>query len=63
MVTDAEKKDSNRYYYDPLDRIIKIERSSGTNFAASIYYNYTISRHINQVLITAVNGLQEKNYF
>ena len=63
MVTDAEKKDSDRYYYNSLDRIIKIERSSGTDFAASIYYNYTTSKHINQVLITDVNGLKRKIIF
>ncbi len=63
MVTDAEKKDSDRYYYDPWDRLIKTERSTGTEFAASIHYNYTTSKNLNQVLITTVNGLQEKTIF
>ena len=63
MVTDAEKKDSNHYYYDPWDRIIKIKRSAGTVFAASIHYNYTTSKNINQVLITTVNGLKRKIIF
>ncbi len=63
MVTDAEKKDSDRYYYDPWDRLIKTERSSGTGFAASIHYNYTTSKYLNQVLITSVNGFQKKIIF
>ncbi len=63
MLTDAEKKDSNRYYYDLWDRLIKIKRSAGTGFAANIYYNYTTSKNINQVLITAVNGLKRKIIF
>ncbi len=63
MVTDAEKKYSNRYYYDQWDRLIKIERAAGTDFAASIYYNYTISTSLNQVMITGVNGLQQKVIF
>ncbi|MCY4328577.1 MAG: hypothetical protein OXC48_00590, partial [Endozoicomonadaceae bacterium] len=62
-VEDAEKKDSNRYYYDQWDRLIKTERAANTPFAASIHYNYTISESLNQVLITAVNGLQKKVRF
>ena len=63
MVTDAEKKDSDRYYYDQWDRLIKTTRAVGTDFAASIHYSYTMSKNINQVLITAVNGLQKKIIF
>ncbi len=63
MVTDAEKKYSNCYYYDQWDRLIKTERAVGTYFAASIYYSYTISEKLNQVMITAVNGLQNKVVF
>ncbi len=63
MVTDVEKKYSNRYYYDQWDRMIKAERAAGTDFAASIYYSYTISENLNQVVVTAVNGLQKKIVF
>ena len=63
MVTDAEKKDSDRYYYDQWDRLIKTTRAFDTDFAASIYYSYIMSKNINQVLITAVNGLQKKVIF
>ncbi len=63
MVTDAEKKDQDRYYYDSWDRLIKTERAVGTGFAASTHYSYTLSENINQILITAVNGLQQKTIF
>ncbi len=63
MVSDAEKKDKNRYRYDPWDRLVRTERAVGTNFTASTYYSYTISKNHNQVLITAVNGLQKKIIF
>ncbi len=63
MITDAEKKDSDIYYYDPWDRLIKTERSAGTDFAASIHYDYTTFKNLNQILITAVNGFQEKTIF
>ncbi|MCY4330268.1 MAG: hypothetical protein OXC48_09375, partial [Endozoicomonadaceae bacterium] len=63
MIADTEKKYSDRYYYDQWDRLIKIERAAGTDFAASIYYNYTISKNLNQVIITGVNGLQKKVIF
>ena len=62
-VTDTEKKDNDRYYYDIWDRLVKIERAAGTTFAASIRYDYTVSERLNQVLITAVNGLQKKVLF
>ena len=61
--TDTVKNNSNYYYYDQWDRLIKTECSSGTDFAASIYYSYTTSYNINQVFITAVNGLQKKTIF
>ncbi len=63
MITDTEKKYSNRYHYDQWDRLIKTERVAGTDFAAIIYYNYTISKNLNQVMITGVNGLQQKVIF
>ncbi|MCY4330520.1 MAG: RHS repeat protein, partial [Endozoicomonadaceae bacterium] len=63
MVTDTEKKHKDRYCYDSWDRLIRTERAVGTNFAASTHYSYTISKNLNQVLITAVNGLQQKIIF
>ncbi len=60
---DTEKKDTDLYYNDRWDRLIRTERAIGTVFAASIHYNYTISENLNQVLITAVNGLQKKVRF
>ncbi len=62
-VEDAEKKDSDRYYYDQWDRLIKTERAANTPFSASIHYHYTITENLNQVLVTAVNGLQKKIIF
>ncbi len=62
-ITDAEKKDSDRYYYDFWDRLVRAERAAGTDFAANTHYSYTISKKLNQVLITAVNGLQQKIFF
>ncbi|MCY4328849.1 MAG: hypothetical protein OXC48_02005, partial [Endozoicomonadaceae bacterium] len=63
MVTDAEKKYSDCNYYDQWDRLIKTERAVGTDFAASVHYDYTLSKNLNQVIITAVNGLQQKVIF
>ncbi|MCY4330179.1 MAG: hypothetical protein OXC48_08905, partial [Endozoicomonadaceae bacterium] len=61
--TDTERKYSTYYYYDQWDRLIKTECIAGTYFTASAHYNYTLSEKINQLLITAVNGLQKKVIF
>ncbi len=63
MITDAEKKDRDRYDYDPWDRPVRTENAVGTDFSASTYYSYIVSKNLNQVLITTVNGLQQKVIF
>ncbi|MCY4330273.1 MAG: hypothetical protein OXC48_09400, partial [Endozoicomonadaceae bacterium] len=62
-VSDAKKTNVIHYYYDEWDRLVKTESASGTVFAASIYYSYTISPTLNQLLMTAPNGLQQKVIF
>ncbi len=61
--TDAEGKNTNHYTYDLLGRVIRIDLATGTQFAASKYYYYTTSPTLNQVLITAGNGLERKVIF
>ena len=62
-VNDICRTNIIHYYYDEWDRLIKTESAPGTVFAASIYYCYTISPTLNQVLMTAPNGLQQKIIF
>ncbi|MCY4330295.1 MAG: hypothetical protein OXC48_09510, partial [Endozoicomonadaceae bacterium] len=62
-ISNAKRTNTIHYYYDEWDRPIKTESATGTIFAASIYYCYTISTTLNQVLITAPNGLQQKIIF
>ena len=49
-----------RYHYDLWDRPIQTDTAVGTPFATSSYYQYTVSPVLNQVLVTAANGLQGK---
>ena len=63
MITDTEKKDRDRYDYDPWDRPVRTEHAVGTDFSTSTYYSYIVSKNLNQVLITTVNGLQQKVIF
>ena len=61
--TDAEGKNTNHYFYDYLARITRINVAAGTVFATSKHYDYTTSPTLNQVLITAGNGLKRKIIF
>ena len=61
--TDAEGKNTNHYVYDFLGRVIQIDLATGTQFATSKHYTYTTSPTLNQVLITAGNGLKRKIIF
>ncbi len=60
---DASGKNIIRYHYDLWDRLIQTDTAVGTPFAASSYYQYTVSPVLNQVLVTAVNGMQSKVMF
>ncbi|MCY4330019.1 MAG: hypothetical protein OXC48_08085, partial [Endozoicomonadaceae bacterium] len=61
--TDAESKNTNHYFYDFLGRITRVDVAVGTPFATSKRYDYTVSPMLNQVLITAGNGLKNKIIF
>ena len=61
--SDAKRKNIIHYYYDEWDRPIKTISAAGTIFAASVYYSYIVSPTLNQVLLTAPNGLQQKIIF
>ena len=52
-----------RYHYDIWDRPIQTDMALGTAFAARSHYEYTISPALNQVLVTAANGMQSKIIF
>ncbi len=60
---DASGQSTIRYHYDLWDRVVQIEMNSGTTFALSRNYQYTISPHRNQLIITATNGLRSKIIF
>ena len=61
--TDPVGKNTTHYHYDAWDRPIKTDFATGTPFAVSVYYQYTTSPALNQVLITAPDGLQHKVIF
>ncbi|MCY4328524.1 MAG: hypothetical protein OXC48_00325 [Endozoicomonadaceae bacterium] len=61
--TDPSGTDTIRYHYDRFDRLIQTDSATGTDFAASIRYQYTVSPTLNQVMITAPSGLQQKIIF
>ncbi|MCY4330356.1 MAG: hypothetical protein OXC48_09815, partial [Endozoicomonadaceae bacterium] len=52
-----------RYHYDTYGRLIQQDIAVHTPFAAYVHYKYTVSPVMNQVLITAANGLQYKVIF
>ena len=60
---DASGQNVTRYHYDLWDRPIQIDTTVGTPFAASNHYQYTVSPALNQVLVTAANGMQSKVIF
>ena len=60
---DAESKNTTHYFYDFAGRIIRIDLAVGTPFATSKRYDYTSSKYLNQVVITAGNGLKRKILF
>ncbi len=61
--TDPAGKNTTHYHYDAWDRPIKTDFATGTPFAVSVYYQYTTSPALNQLLITAPDGLQHKVIF
>ncbi len=61
--TDPAEKNTTCYHYDAWDRPVSSDFAIGTPFAVSVHYQYTTSPALNQVLITAPNGLQHKVIF
>ncbi len=51
------------YHYDRWDRLIQTDFIRGTPFTVSTYYEYIVSPLLNQIIITAVNKLQNKIIF
>ncbi len=60
---DASGQNVTRHHYDLWDRLIQTDTTVGTPFASSNHYQYTISPLLNQVLVTAANGMQSKVIF
>ena len=60
---DPAGKNITLYHYDSWGRLIQTDFAAGTSFATSKYYQYTVSDKLNQVIITAPNGLQKKILF
>ncbi len=60
---DASGQNITRYHYDLWDRPIQTDTAVGTPFAASNHYQYTISPVLNQVMVIAANGMQNKVIF
>ncbi|MCY4329057.1 MAG: RHS repeat-associated core domain-containing protein [Endozoicomonadaceae bacterium] len=61
--TERGGKNKRQYHYDEFGRIIQVDRDTGTVFAAKSYYQYLLYPGNNQVILTAVNGLQQKIVF
>ncbi len=61
--TDPAGKNTTRYHYDAWDRPVSTDFAVGTPFAVRVHYQYTTSPTLNQVLITAPDGLQHKVIF
>ncbi|MCY4176873.1 MAG: hypothetical protein OXD32_00035, partial [Endozoicomonadaceae bacterium] len=61
--SDTEGKNSSHYFYDLIGRVTRIDLATGTAFATSKHYDYTISPTLNQLVITAGNGLKRKIIF
>ena len=51
------------YHYDSFGHLIQTDLNSGTIFAAKLYYQYILAPGHNQVIMTAVNKLQQKILF
>ncbi|MCY4178371.1 MAG: hypothetical protein OXD32_07775, partial [Endozoicomonadaceae bacterium] len=56
-------KNITLYHYDLWGRLTQTDFAVGTSFATSRHYQYTVSDRLNQVIITAPNGLQNKIVF
>ncbi len=61
--SDSKGRNITRYHYDRWGRLIQTDLAIDTKFAVSTYYHYTVSPQYNQLLITPVNGLQQKTTF
>lgn len=60
---DPSGNNITHYHYDLWDRPVQTDFAVGTPFAASNHYQYITSPLLNQVIITATNGLQQKVIF
>ncbi len=61
--SNAEGKNSSHYFYDLIGHVTRIDLATGTAFATSKHYDYTISPTLNQLVITVGNGLKRKIIF
>ncbi|MCY4330625.1 MAG: hypothetical protein OXC48_11215, partial [Endozoicomonadaceae bacterium] len=61
--TDPSGKNKTAYHYDIFGRLIQKDFAAGTPFASTERYQHLFSPGHNQVIITKVNGLQEKIIF
>ncbi len=61
--TDPAGKNTTCYHYDAWDRPVSTDFAVGTPFAVRVHYQYITSPTLNQVLITAPDGLQHKVIF
>ncbi|MCY4329270.1 MAG: hypothetical protein OXC48_04195, partial [Endozoicomonadaceae bacterium] len=61
--SDSAGSNITRYYYDHWGRLIQTDIAKDTDFAVSKYYHYIVSPQQNQLLITSINGPQQKTIF
>ncbi|MCY4328825.1 MAG: hypothetical protein OXC48_01885, partial [Endozoicomonadaceae bacterium] len=61
--SDSKGRNITRYHYDHWGRLIQTDLARDTKFAVGTYYHYTVSPQHNQLLVTSVNGLQQKTTF
>ncbi len=60
---DSSGRNTVRYHYDLWDRLIQTDLIQETPFTVSTHYQYIVSPSLNQIIITAVNKLQNKIIF
>ncbi len=61
--TDPSGKNRTSYHYDIFGRLIQKDFATGTPFASTERYQHLFSPGHYQIIITKVNGLQEKVIF
>ncbi|MCY4177337.1 MAG: RHS repeat-associated core domain-containing protein, partial [Endozoicomonadaceae bacterium] len=61
--TGKGEQNKRLYHYDEFGRIVQTDLEAGTPFAVTLRYQYMLVPGHNQVIVTAVNGLQKKIVF